>query len=232
MTLLDRDNSASASALAAKRRSAGDLLFNPKSLSREQLDRVRSCGSIGGGGKIDDDHELKSKIWEQRNNQDAGHRRSSVPDAICESDNSSEEEDGNQFPTRSTLPRSLQGTTSASTNSLPRMSTSTATTPMQKSLSVYQFLPNSVKSARYRPSGLGSAGTAAGRSSSVPKKSSSTPGLQQLFHNKRDVARRLNYFNAGEFFSFLFLFIIIFTVLSCTTIFFHFHFSLVFQRES
>lgn len=65
----DVSASASALAMAAKRRSAGDLLFNPKSLSREQLDRVRSCGSIGGGsGSIED------KIWSNR-------RRSSVPDA-------------------------------------------------------------------------------------------------------------------------------------------------------
>lgn len=45
LSQLDRDNSSSASALAvAKRRSAGDLLFNHKSLSREQLDR--SCAFL------------------------------------------------------------------------------------------------------------------------------------------------------------------------------------------
>lgn len=69
---------ASASALAAKRRSAGDLLFNPKSFSREQLDRVRSCGSIGGGsgggtGGTGGD-SVEERIWSNR-------RRSSVPDA-------------------------------------------------------------------------------------------------------------------------------------------------------
>lgn len=69
---------ASASALAAKRRSAGDLLFNPKSFSREQLDRVRSCGSIGGGsgggtgGTVGG--SVEERIWSNR-------RRSSVPDA-------------------------------------------------------------------------------------------------------------------------------------------------------
>lgn len=70
----------SASAMAAKRRSAGDLLFNPKSFSREQLDRVRSCGSIGGGtigasGNIAlAGGSIEEKIWSNR-------RRSSVPDA-------------------------------------------------------------------------------------------------------------------------------------------------------
>jgi len=83
--------SASASALAAKRRSAGDLLFNPKSFSREQLDRVRSCGSIGGGsgggtgsggggggsgggGSNGAGGSVEERIWSNR-------RRSSVPDA-------------------------------------------------------------------------------------------------------------------------------------------------------
>ena len=69
--------SASALAMAAKRRSAGDLLFNPKSFSREQLDRVRSCGSIGGGtGGVSgvSSGSIEEKIWSNR-------RRSSVPDA-------------------------------------------------------------------------------------------------------------------------------------------------------
>lgn len=70
--------SASASALAAKRRSAGDLLFNPKSFSREQLDRVRSCGSIGGGSGAGTGGtaggSVEERIWSNR-------RRSSVPDA-------------------------------------------------------------------------------------------------------------------------------------------------------
>lgn len=70
--------SASASALAAKRRSAGDLLFNPKSFSREQLDRVRSCGSIGGGSGGGTGGtgggSAEERIWSNQ-------RRSSVPDA-------------------------------------------------------------------------------------------------------------------------------------------------------
>ena len=71
--------SSAASIMAAKRRSAGDLLFNPKSFSREQLDRVRSCGSIGGGGATADgagsrSGSVEDRIWSNR-------RRSSVPDA-------------------------------------------------------------------------------------------------------------------------------------------------------
>lgn len=67
--------SANALAMAAKRRSAGDLLFNPKSFSREQLDRVRSCGSIGGGsGGAASAGSVEERIWSNR-------RRSSVPDA-------------------------------------------------------------------------------------------------------------------------------------------------------
>lgn len=67
--------SANALAMAAKRRSAGDLLFNPKSFSREQLDRVRSCGSIGGGsGGAASGGSVEERIWSNR-------RRSSVPDA-------------------------------------------------------------------------------------------------------------------------------------------------------
>lgn len=67
---------ANALAMAAKRRSAGDLLFNPKSFSREQLDRVRSCGSIGGGSGsgVGCGGAIEERIWSNR-------RRSSVPDA-------------------------------------------------------------------------------------------------------------------------------------------------------
>ncbi|XP_034950022.1 uncharacterized protein [Chelonus insularis] len=83
-------------AMAAKRRSAGDLLFSPKSFSREQLDRVRSCGSIGAGGGTNNDNNVnetigftgdgnnvggsvEDKIWNNR-------RRSSVPDANARGD--------------------------------------------------------------------------------------------------------------------------------------------------
>ncbi|XP_044018054.1 probable serine/threonine-protein kinase DDB_G0282963 isoform X2 [Aphidius gifuensis] len=49
---VNANSSINALAMAAKRRSAGDLLFNQKTFSREQLDRVKSCGSIGGGSGI------------------------------------------------------------------------------------------------------------------------------------------------------------------------------------
>ncbi|XP_014247436.1 uncharacterized protein LOC106665498 isoform X2 [Cimex lectularius] len=129
--------SASALALAAKRRSAGDLMF--KSYSREQLDRVRSCGSIGGS--------VEDRIWSRGDKR----RRSSVPDSPGGSagdDDSDEDEPG----TRATLPRSLQVSCTSATNSLPRLPTSptSAATPIYKSHSVHQF---SVKSARYRPPG-------------------------------------------------------------------------------
>lgn len=70
------NGSTSALVMAAKRRSAGDLLFNQKSFSREQLDRVRSCGSIGGGnsGVGSGGGSIEERIWSNR-------RRSSVPDA-------------------------------------------------------------------------------------------------------------------------------------------------------
>jgi len=82
--------SASASALAAKRRSAGDLLFNPKSFSREQLDRVRSCGSIGGGSGAGTGGagggSVEERIWSNR-------RRSSVPDANTRGESGESEHD-------------------------------------------------------------------------------------------------------------------------------------------
>ncbi|KAL1139729.1 hypothetical protein AAG570_006707 [Ranatra chinensis] len=117
-------------ALAAKRRSAGDLMFRSGGGgSRERLDRVRSCGSIGGS--------LEDKIWAHRGAQ----RR-----------NRSEEEEGSGRG--ATLPR-LQaaggGTCGAATNSLPRLPTCPgppAPTPIYKAHSV-----NNVKSARYRPPG-------------------------------------------------------------------------------
>jgi synaptotagmin-like protein len=78
LSLLACSNDVGASAMATKRRSAGDLLFNPKSFSREQLDRVRSCGSIGGnvgaGTGVTCSGSIEEKIWSNR-------RRSSVPDA-------------------------------------------------------------------------------------------------------------------------------------------------------
>lgn len=206
----DVSASASALAMAAKRRSAGDLLFNPKSLSREQLDRVRSCGSIGGGtGSIED------KIWSNR-------RRSSVPDAntrgesgeydvaytfgnvlpsftgsgASAGDDDTEDELEYGDPRATTLPRGLQAAATA-TNSLPRLPAvsggSGPVTSMHKAHSVHHFLQqhNNVKSARYRPPGfarnnINGAGTG-------PKRAVSAPGLQlQAGSNsagKRETAR-------------------------------------------
>ncbi|GAB0092467.1 hypothetical protein DMENIID0001_074600 [Sergentomyia squamirostris] len=183
LTLLD--HSSSATALAAKRRSAGDLLFNQKSLSREQLDRVRSCGSIGGGM----DHEIEgSKLWGSSTSQKSARRRSSIPDAACDSDNDSSD-DERHFASRSTLPRSLQTTTSNSTNSLPRLSTSNlAGSNSSKSHSVYHFLQNNVKSARYRAPGFT-------RPSSISKKTLPAPGPQHQsltsVYQRRDGRRKV-----------------------------------------
>uniref|UniRef100_A0A182RQC8 C2 domain-containing protein n=2 Tax=Anopheles funestus TaxID=62324 RepID=A0A182RQC8_ANOFN len=64
LSMLD-NSSSSKSILVAKRRSAGDLLFNNQNLSQEQLDRVRSCGSIGG----DREEFESSKLWEAKQQQ-------------------------------------------------------------------------------------------------------------------------------------------------------------------
>ncbi|XP_015115179.1 uncharacterized protein LOC107039850 [Diachasma alloeum] len=189
--------SASALAMAAKRRSAGDLLFNPKSFSREQLDRVRSCGSIGGGngigGGVSVGGSIEEKIW--------SNRRSSVPDANTrgESGASAGDEDTEDEleytgdPRATTLPRGMQVTTSgnAATNSLPRLPASSATggasmmanTAMHKAHSMYHFLPQhtNVKSARYRPPGFARnslSNSAAGAGTVGPKRAFSAPGLQ------------------------------------------------------
>lgn len=181
LTLLDRDNSSSASALEKnKRRSAGDLLFNQCSLSREQLDRVRSCGSIGGAGSGSTDavnNMESSKLWGSENNQRTSGHRPHFPDSDDES--SDEERRHHIMGNRSTLPRSLQTTTSSSTNSLPR---STTNAQSQKSQSVHQFLPSNVKSARYRPPGFS-------RLTSTPKKANSSLGLPSLY-TKRDNSSR------------------------------------------
>ncbi|KAG5881599.1 Synaptotagmin-like protein 4, partial [Gonioctena quinquepunctata] len=169
LSLLGGEASASALAIAAKRRSAGDLLFSHKSLSREQLDRVRSCGSIGGANSED-------KLWVAsaiRPNR----RRSSVPDASCGSGGSADGEDEDEeMESRSTLPRSLQSGT-PTTNSLPRLPTNASSNIMQKSQSMHQFLPQNVKSARYRPPGFS-------RLTTVPKRAVSAPGLQPS-HQRR-----------------------------------------------
>ncbi|XP_050525576.1 uncharacterized protein LOC126896666 [Daktulosphaira vitifoliae] len=133
--------------LAAKRRSAGDLLIKSANSSREQLDRVRSCGSIGGS--------IEDRIW--RN----GRRRDSVPDSgdsAAESDDGATNMQSNNHNKSTTLPRSLQqhqSVSSSSTNSLPRLPTTPVPAPspligIYKAHSVHQF---NVKSARYRPPG-------------------------------------------------------------------------------
>ncbi|KAF5300077.1 hypothetical protein FQA39_LY11269 [Lamprigera yunnana] len=177
LSILGSEGSASASALAvaAKRRSAGDLMFNNKSLSREQLDRVRSCGSIGGSNSED-------KLWVA--NPKTPTRRSSVPDAASGSGASADGEDDDDddeeaLENRATLPRSLQ-TNAATTNSLPRLPTTTTppTTSMYKAQSMYHFIQQNVKSARYRPPGFNKF------TATVPKRAVSAPGLQPS-HQRR-----------------------------------------------
>lgn len=190
LSILD-NSSSSISALAAKRRSAGDLLFNNQNLSREQLDRVRSCGSIGGERE---DFE-SSKLWGSSQSQKTPRRRSSVAD---DTDSDDSTRNDNRLASRSTLPRSLQNANSAvNTNSLPRLPTSNMQTimqsapsslastssVMQKSQSVYHFLQNNVKSARYRAPGFNH------RPPSAPKRAVSAPGLQQPLYPRRERRR-------------------------------------------
>ncbi|XP_076257661.1 bitesize isoform X3 [Rhynchophorus ferrugineus] len=171
LSLIGGEGSASASALAiaAKRRSAGDLLFSHKSLSREQLDRVRSCGSIGGGNSED-------KLWVAPATR-PGRRRSSVPDAAsCGSGASADGEDeDDDMENRATLPRSMQNGPQT-TNSLPRLPTTSIAT-MQKAQS-HHFLPQNAKSARYRPPGFSRL------MPTQPKRAASAPGLQPS-HQRR-----------------------------------------------
>ncbi|KAJ8930779.1 hypothetical protein NQ314_016390 [Rhamnusium bicolor] len=184
LSLLGGEGSASASALAiaAKRRSAGDLLFSHKSLSREQLDRVRSCGSIGGANSED-------KLWVASATR-PNRRRSSVPDASCGSGGSADGEDEDEeIESRSTLPRSLQSG-APTTNSLPRLPTNTPTNNMQKSQSMYHFLPQNVKSARYRPPGFSRLTT------TVPKRAVSAPGLQPSHQRRGRRSQQQNVPNA------------------------------------
>ncbi|CAO1426053.1 unnamed protein product, partial [Diamesa serratosioi] len=161
------ENSASAaSILAAKRRSAGDLLFSPNNMSREQLDRVRSCGSIGGAG----DHDLESsKLWEQ--SHESSRRRSGM--LIIDSDESSD----NDHRVRSTLPRSLQFTTApGTTNSLPRLQSGVN----QKAQNAQLFSQSNVKSARYRAPGFDNP------QHQQSTRANSASGLQPLLAPRRD----------------------------------------------
>lgn len=133
----ENSSSSALSVLIAKRRSVGDLLFSSNSLSSEQLDRVRSCGSIDG----------ERKDW--KTSQTGGSEKTSEFTKI---------EDN--FRSRSTLPRILQlSMNNKSTNSLPRLPTSSSNNQIgfgaiQKAQSVYNFLHNNVKSARYRAPGF------------------------------------------------------------------------------
>lgn len=166
-------SSVTMTSIEAKRRSAGDLLFNTKSLSREQLDRVRSCGSIGG--------DEADKFWPGKQQCHSL--------TTCDTDNSSDESD--TLVNRSTLPRSLNNGISANTNSLPRLSSSQpvamsqlnsntcSNAITQKSLIVHQMLQNSVKSARYRAPGFNN------RVTMPAKRAMSAPGLQPIYM-KRD----------------------------------------------
>lgn len=154
--------SASALALAAKRRSAGDLLF--KTSSREQLDRVRSCGSIGGS--------VEDKIWGLRHQK---RRRSSVPDSggSNDGDDDSEEDSGRS----TTLPRSLQSSCAA-TNSLPRLPTTptSASPSIYKAHSVHQVSSSkSVVSARYRPPGYNNRSAVAPPRRDARRRAAQTP---------------------------------------------------------
>lgn len=150
--------------LAAKRRSAGDLLIKSANSSREQLDRVRSCGSIGGS--------VEDRIW--RN----GRRRGSVPDS---GDSGGDSDDGgeNNGSKSTTLPRSLQqAITSSNTNSLPRLPTTPVPAPspltgIYKAHSVHQF---NVKSARYRPPGYKNVATPPRREYNRRKTAQQHPG--------------------------------------------------------
>lgn len=165
----------SCATLAAKRRSAGDLLIKSANSSREQLDRVRSCGSIGGS--------VEDRIW--RN----GRRRGSVPDS---GDSAGDSDSGGGTAAghgskSTTLPRNLQQASAATvaavvgsssnTNSLPRLPTVPASAPspltgIYKAHSVHQF---NVKSARYRPPGYKNAAAA-------------TPPRREYNNNRRRTA--------------------------------------------
>lgn len=146
LSCFENSSSSALSVLIAKRRSVGDLLFSSSSLSNEQLDRVRSCGSIDGDRKNSADND---GMWKSNHDK--------TPSDFSKNDDN--------FRSRSTLPRILQlSINNKSTNSLPRLpissassssSSSTSTVgPMQKAQSVYNFLQNNVKSARYRPPGF------------------------------------------------------------------------------
>lgn len=102
-----RTRLASAGELAAKRRSAGDLMFKS---SREQLDRVRSCGSIGGS--------VEEQLWQQAGQKDE-RSRATLPRSL-------------QASTSTDLPPS-------STGSLPRLPTASTAPGLYKAHSSSQL---------------------------------------------------------------------------------------------
>jgi synaptotagmin-like protein len=63
---------------------------------------------------------------------------------------------------------------------------------MQKAQSVYQFLQNNVKSARYRAPGFN-------RQQQPPKRAVSAPGLQQPVAPRRDRRSKVQSLAMGEF---------------------------------
>lgn len=143
-----------------------------------------SCGSIGGANSED-------KLWVATATR-PNRRRSSVPDASCGSGGSADGEDeDDEIENRSTLPRNLQSGPQT-TNSLPRLPTNTNSNTMQKSQSMYHFLPQNVKSARYRPPGIN-------RLTSVPKRAVSAPGLQPS-HQRRGRRSQQHNVPSGKFF--------------------------------
>ena len=146
--------------VTTKGRSAGDLLFNPKSsTSDEQLDRVRSCGSIGGD----------NKAWTKKT-----HSISNISINLDSEDSEDSDVDvdidvnlnlslnlnlsvSNRNKVVS-LPRNINQNVYISskdivTNSLPRLPTSTTSIVFQKAYSAHHLLHNNIKSTRYRPPG-------------------------------------------------------------------------------
>jgi synaptotagmin-like protein len=88
--------------------------------------------------------------------------------------------------------------TASTTNSLPRLpttssniqSSSSSSGAIQKAQSVYQFLQNNVKSARYRAPGFN-------RPLQAPKRAVSAPGLQP-FITRRDRRNKVQSLTMGE----------------------------------
>jgi len=165
------------SSTAAKRRSAGDLLFVHKSVSREQLDRVRSCGSIGGG-----------PAWTRAGRRSSIHDTSSADEDDVEDDDRVEDSDPDDdldAPRSTTLPRGVAVTsTPAGTNSLPRL--------------LKAHSASHVQSARYRPPGFSRPTSAVNTAATTtptrhetsvtattPKRAVSAPGLQLARRERR-----------------------------------------------